>query len=145
MLDLTNVMRQLEQTRPLFHSEADFQHALACQLHTEHPDARIRLEYKLFAGEKVYLDIWCELRDRATALELKYPTRRASVNSKENERFDLAQHGAQDLTRYDIVKDLVRIERAVETVPNATAAVIVLTNDPSYWNPPSSAVPTIDA
>ncbi len=145
MLDLSSVMHRLAQTRPVFHSEADFQHALAWQLHVEHRDARIRLEYKLFAGEKVYLDIWCELRDHATALELKYPTRRTSIISKENERFDLAQHGAQDVTRYDIVKDVVRIERVVETVPNAAAAVIVLTNDPSYWSPSPKAAPTIDA
>lgn len=145
MLDLSNVMHRLAQTRPVFHSEADFQHALAWQLHTDHPDARIRPEYPFFAGKKMYLDIWCELNRRPTAIELKYPTKRTSITTTANERFDLVQHGAQDVTRYDIVKDLVRFERAVETEPNAIAAVIVLTIDPSYWNPPSRAVPTIDA
>jgi len=145
MLDLSNVMHRLAQTRPVFHSEADFQHALAWQLHTDHPDARIRPEYPFFAGKKMYLDIWYELNRRPTAIELKYPTKRTSITTTANERFDLVQHGAQDVTRYDIVKDVVRVEQVIDAVPKSAAAAIVLTNDPSFWNPSPKVVPTIDA
>jgi hypothetical protein len=144
MLDLTILMNRLSKVRPIFHSEADFQHALAWQIHVEHPDARIRLEYRPFPNERVYIDIWCELNGLSTAIELKYPTKRTSITSTQNERFELANHGAQDLTRYDIVKDIVRVERAIDTVPNSAAAAIVLTNDPSFWNASPRATPTID-
>ena len=37
-------MRELAQRRPIFHSEADFQHALAWEIHALHTDCQIRLE-----------------------------------------------------------------------------------------------------
>ena len=43
-------MAALARVRPLFHSEADFQHAFAWQLHSAHPDARIRLEIASATG-----------------------------------------------------------------------------------------------
>jgi hypothetical protein len=144
VLQLSNIMHRLAQVRPIFHSEADFQHALAWQIHAEHPDAQIRLEYRPFVDERVYIDIWCEVDGQSTAIELKYPTKRLSATSVEDERFVLAEHSAQDLTRYDIIKDVVRIERVIGTVSKTLAAAIVLTNDPSFWNPSARAVPTID-
>ena len=50
-------MAALARVRPLFHSEADFQHALAWLIHQRHSDARIRLEYRVFGLEPVYLDL----------------------------------------------------------------------------------------
>lgn len=143
MIDLSGTMHRLALIRPIFHSEADFQLALAWQLRVEHPDAEIRLEYRPFEGERVYIDIWIAFEGHAIAIELKYPTERlvACVGS---EQFDLAKHGAQDLTRYDIVKDVSRIERVVDSKCNAAGAVIVLTNDPSFWSPAKRAIPTID-
>ncbi len=143
MIDLANVMQQLALTRPIFHSEADFQHALAWQLQTQCPDARIRLEYRPFPNERVYMDIWYETDDESTGIELKYPTKRLSTMVG-RERFEVAEHGAQDLTRYDIVKDIVRIERVMDALPNATGAAIVLTNDPLFWYASPRAFPTID-
>ncbi len=144
MLNLADIMHRLAETRPIFHSEADFQHAFAWQIHTEKPKARIRLEYRPFPKERVYIDIWCQLNGLSTAIELKYPTKRTSITSAESERFELAEHGAQDLTRYDIVKDIVRVERALDVIPNTAAAAIVLTNDSSFWSPSPRAIPTID-
>ncbi|HET9662237.1 MAG TPA: hypothetical protein VFP05_18065 [Thermomicrobiales bacterium] len=143
MIDLTNAMLRLARHRPVFHSEADFQHALAWQLQREHLDAHVRLEYRPFPDERIYLDIWCEVDGRPTAIELKYPTKRLST-AIGAERFEVAEHGAQDLTRYDIIKDVVRIERVVDSMPNSAGAVIVLTNDPSFWNASKRATPTID-
>lgn len=78
MLQLSDIMRRLALVRPVFHSEADFQHALAWQIHVEYPDAQIRLEYRPFAERKMYIDLWCVLNDQLTAIELKYPTKRLS-------------------------------------------------------------------
>jgi hypothetical protein len=144
MLDLSSVMRRLAKTRPIFHSEADFQHALAWQLHSDHGDTRVRPEYRPFTTKKLYIDIWFELDGHVTVIELKYPTRRLSFHD-EREQFELANHGAQDVPRYNIAKDIVRIEHAIDTIPNSAAAAIVLTNDPSYWNASPSPNPTIDA
>ena len=46
-------MAALARMRPLFHSEADFQHAFAWQLRSAHPDARIRLAGYQFFGTEV--------------------------------------------------------------------------------------------
>lgn len=144
MIDLTSVMLRLARTRPVFHSEADFQHALAWQLQIEHPKARIRLEYRPLASEKMYTDIWFALGDKAVAIELKYPTRHLSTTF-EDESFVLANHGAQDLVRYDFIKDLVRLERVADQKPGTQTAAILLTNDPLYWDLPNSTRITIDA
>ena len=46
MIHLYDVLRSLSCQRPIFHSEADFQHALAWLIHLQHPDAIVRLEYR---------------------------------------------------------------------------------------------------
>jgi hypothetical protein len=39
--DIHKLLGQLATTRPIFHSEADFQHQLAWDIHTSHPDSEI--------------------------------------------------------------------------------------------------------
>lgn len=144
MIDFNSVMHQLALKRPIFHSEADFQHALAWHLQLEHPDAHIRLEYRAFADERMYIDIWCELDGRTTAIELKYPTKQLSV-SVGGERFSLANHDASDAARYDFIKDIVRLERVVDRVPDTDTAAIMLTNDATFWSTPKRQVVANDA
>ena len=55
--ELESTLAGLSSSRPVFHSEADFQHALAWELHHAHPDVSVRLEYKPVASERVYIDI----------------------------------------------------------------------------------------
>jgi hypothetical protein len=52
---IEQTMAAIAHSRPLFHSEADFQHGFAWQLHTTYPDARIRLETRPRPG--VRLDV----------------------------------------------------------------------------------------
>ena len=69
-------------------------------------------------------------------MELKYRTREFNL-SREGEFFALRDQGAQDVSRYDFLKDIQRLER-LRTLTNARAGfAILLTNDPSYWKPPS--------
>lgn len=131
-LDLHGAMESLSQERPVFHSEADFQHALAWKLHQLVPQARLRLEYKPFPTERFYVDILLEIEGQATAIELKYPTRRLIVQANA-ERFELRDQAAQDITRYDFVKDLTRIERIAMTFPGSAGHAVLLTNDSAYW------------
>lgn len=130
-LDLHAVMKALAAERPVFHSEADFQHALAWKLQQLLPDARVRLEYKPFPAERFYLDIWLRNGEELVCIELKYPTRRLLVEAN-GEKFELRDQAAQDITRYDFVKDLTRIERIVDAQSGAGCAIL-LTNDSAYW------------
>jgi predicted nuclease with RNAse H fold len=130
-VDLHGVMAALAAERPVFHSEADFQHALAWKLQQLLPDANIRLEFKPFPSERFYVDVWLKVNQQVIALELKYPTRRLVVEAF-GERFELKDQAAQDITRYDFVKDLTRIERMVESDATAGCALL-LTNDSAYW------------
>jgi hypothetical protein len=106
--DLLNVMIALAVGRPVFHSEADFQHAFAWELQRAHPDARIRLETRPVRGE--HLDVLFTDSDRRVAIELKYLTA-GWAGRLVGESFELLSQGAQDIRAYDCVKDIVRVER----------------------------------
>lgn len=140
---LLSETRDLAITRPIFHNEADFQHALAWHFHERWPAARVRLEGRPLANESLYLDIWLELEQQAWAIELKYPARRFDVNL-DDEQFSLRNHGAQDITRYDFIRDIARLERITRHRAFARGLALLLTNDPSYWQPGPRA-DTIDA
>ena len=129
--DVRSLMVALAKRRPIFHSEADFQHALAWELHTRYPDGAVRLEQQVLPG--IHLDL--ALRDGrcTTAFELKYLTRGAEVEIA-GERFILKQHGAQPPRRYDCVRDLVRLEALTSSGAADEGFAVVLTNDPAYWN-----------
>lgn len=131
-MDLHVVMRTLAGKRPVFHSEADFQHALAMEIARLDPAAQVRLEYRPLSDERVYLDLWIGGGNRSLAIELKYKTRLASVKWK-GERFDLANQGAQDLGAYDVWKDVQRLENVCSRRNGIEGYVILLSNDASYW------------
>ena len=136
MIDLCTVLRILSKDRPVFHSEADFQHAFAWQLHMDYPDLRIRLEYPFHRkDEKIdYVDIVAFDKDETTAFEMKYKTAPFFALLKED-LFYLKGHSAQDLGRYDFLKDVYRIEKYVTERKNWVGYAILLTNDSAYWNP----------
>jgi len=131
-LDWRTELARLAQSRPIFHSEADFQHALAWEVHLEHPSLSVRLEYKPYPAERFYVDLWLRGAAGATAVELKYLTRGLKVLVG-GEQFVLADQAAQDISRYDVIKDVTRVERLVSDGLVASGTVIVLTNDSAYW------------
>ena len=130
-LDIPGLMVTLSEERPIFHSEADFQHALAWQLHKAMPNDDIRLEYKPFQNERMYLDIW--LPSAGVAIELKYLTKGLEQRSRQ-ESFALLDQGAKDIRRYDFLRDVQRLERVEADFELAEVGyAILLTNDPLYW------------
>ena len=134
------LMKRLASSRRIFHSEADFQHAFAWLLHEEIPEADIRLEYRAPGMDRrSYIDIWVIIEGRPFAVELKYKTREMSV-SAQGERYDLLSHGAQDIGRCDILKDLSRLEQVASSTRGAMCVALVLTNDSAYWKPASAGV-----
>ncbi len=125
--------------RPVFHSEADLQLALAWELQRRDPEMRVRLETRPEPG--THLDVACSRPDlgRFTALELKYLTRFWS-GEVAGERFELKNHGAGDVRGYDVVKDISRVERFIDGRPGWNGAAIAVSNDSYYWRPKASTV-----
>lgn len=133
MIEIENVINELKQERPIFHSEADFQHALAWQIHKKYADSKVRLEYCASqSGRKEYVDLYVKHANKIYLIELKYKTRKFDALYL-NEEFHLLNQGAQDIGRYDFIKDIGRIERFVDSQPNSVGFAVLLTNDENYW------------
>lgn len=129
-LDLKQLMARLASERPIFHSEADFQHALAWQIHTAHPEARVRLETRPERG--IRLDLLVSIKDETIAIELKYLVSRVDQVFL-GERFNLPNQAAQDISRYDFLKDVARVERFVADRIADRGIALALSNDQGYW------------
>jgi len=143
-MDIHEILRRLSNKRSIFHSESDFQHALAWEFHTSYPDLKVRLEKRadLF-NEPTYLDILLSDKEQQTVIELKHKTRSlfAVVN---NELYWLKDQSAQDIGRYDYLKDVERLESFVSKYREARGYALILTNDSSYWKVPG-ITNTVDA
>ena len=127
------LLRGLARKRPVFHSEADFQFALAWEIRKRRGfDAR--LEFPPLPNERMRLDIW--VPELGTAIELKYLTRKLAVRVGD-ESFALLDQGAGDLGRYDYLKDIERLERITAKRSHASAGIaVLLTNDWLHWDAP---------
>lgn len=131
MINMAEIMHMLSRERPIFHSEVDFQHALAWQIHLESPKSQIRLEYPLDYEESGRLDIVLLDENRELAFELKYK-KHSFLALIQGEIFSLRTDSAEDIGRYDFLKDVQRLERFVSDRRNASGCVILLTNDSLY-------------
>jgi len=143
-MNIHSVLESLSRKRPIYHNEADFQHALAWEIR-EHYDCKIRLEKRMDidASRRTYLDILVELDGRRIALELKYKMRSYEC-TYDGEVFSLLNQGAQDNGRYDVLKDIQRLEQMVSLNLVDEGYLIYLTNDASYYSDPGSEKSTAD-
>jgi hypothetical protein len=134
--DCSMWLATLRRSRRVFHSEADFQHALACAIAASDPGVRVRLETRPLPGMR--LDLLVSRPDLGwhLAVELKYLTA-AWAGEDDGEHFELRGQGAQDIRTYDVLKDVHRVEELVNTRPGWSGLVLVLTNDPLYWTRPA--------
>lgn len=136
MIDLVALMQTLSHKRPVFHSEADFQHALAWEIHLQLPTWEVRLEHpsSIDSDQKGHLDVLLFGNGQEIAIELKYKTAPFFAPIK-REIFLLKGHSAQDIGRYDFLRDVQRLERAILEERAAVGYATLLTNDSLYWNP----------
>lgn len=140
-VDVPAMLSALAIPRPVFHSERDFQHALAWQIQLTYPDARIRLEPRPRRG--IHLDMLVRIGERRTAIELKYLV--AALHAMvDGELFDLPSQSAQDISRHDVIKDIARVEALLDDGYADRGHVLVLSNDRSYWQQ-ALRTDTIDA
>jgi hypothetical protein len=131
VLKLDKVLYTLARSRPVFHSEADFQHALAWEIHTLMPSASIRLEAPA-PDKRIRLDLLVAFDAERYAIELKYKTK-AMTAKVADEQFSLRNAAAQDVGRYDFWKDVARLEQCVESTASSLGYAVFLSNDPLYW------------
>lgn len=139
-LDLPSVMGAISRRRPVFHSEADLQQELAWQVHLAHPDMQVRLEVRVpepsRPGHRERVDLLLEGTQGWIAVEVKYLTDKLNV-VHDGEVFDLPRQAAQDISGYDVVKDIYRVEHFVRTGFAVAGAVLVISNDAAYWTDPA--------
>lgn len=132
--DLVAALSALAVERPIFHSEADFQHALAWGIRERHPDIGVRLEHPVTLDNKRgHVDIWLRDSDGQKVVELKYWTRGVELTMADG-RYELREHGRQPLARYDLWRDISRIERLIDDELADGGYVVALTNVQGYWN-----------
>ncbi len=138
------MLAAMRRSRPVFHSEADFQHELAWQAHLLDPLLRVRLEYRPAAELRESVDVLLFRPDlgRTTALELKY-LKAAWTGTVDGEPYALPNTGAHDIVRYDVIKDVARLERFVEANPGWNGVMLCLTNDSLHWRVPQVLRATI--
>ena len=133
-LDIHGLMQELSKSRPIFHSEADFQLALFRLINKKRSDCRIRMEEPFLVGEKSKrrVDIWLP-RD-GVAIELKYFTKCLRV-CHNSEPFALKEQAASDLARRLFVNDARWLEQLLQKGENGVKEgyAIFLTNDPLLW------------
>lgn len=144
MLRIEDVMRALSKTREIFHSEADFQHAMAWEIHRRLPEAYVTLERPYRTGSvTLHLDMLVRTARESLAIELKYKTRKLEHQTPD-ESYVLLNQSAQDVGRYDYIKDIWRLEQITRAVPSCHGWAILLANDSSYWKT-SKRMDTVDA
>ena len=138
------MLAKLAERRPVFHSEADFQHALAWELQLADPTSQIFLEKQVAVdGPRVHLDLLVRGTGHELAIELKYKTR-AVKWIHADEVFSLRNQSAQHIGRHDFIKDIQRLEKYVKTRPGSEGYAILLTNDRTYWSQ-SKKVDSVDS
>jgi hypothetical protein len=76
--DILDLLSSLARRRPVFHSEADFQHQLAWEAHMADPTMEVRLETRPRRGIRLDLLFSRPERGLFTAIEVKYLTARLS-------------------------------------------------------------------
>ena len=129
LLDLAAALAALSDERPVFHSEADLQAALACIL-GEHGE--VRAEYPVPWDRRQRIDIWLRGGAHTTVVELKYWTRNGELTAA-GESFKF-RDGADDLERYELWKDVARTERLITDEQVFGGYVIALANNPIHWD-----------
>lgn len=115
MINLHDQMNMLMKKRTIFHSEADFQFALAWEIQKAYPDANVRLEYCPAKYPNMHLDMLVKIGEMGFPIELKYKTLMTQMEV-DGEYYNLKNHGAQDLGRYDYLIDVERIELLKNTI-----------------------------
>lgn len=143
--ELKHILETLAKSGNTYLCEKQFQFDLAWELRKhfesqDKTDCHVYLEYpsrdKEKDGSRIYYDIVIKENDTYCVIELKYKTSKGKTKLY-GEEFDLKDQAAQDLGRYDFLKDVTRIENFEADNEGKSlncGYAVFLTNDSSYWN-----------
>ncbi len=139
MINLRRVLTELSKERPIFHSEADFQFALAWKIKEEYSELNLLLEkpFKREERRRKHIDILVidTFSNEEIPIELKYKTLALEEPFKDKiGTFDLTNQTARDQGRHGFLEDISRIEEYLVNSSSSIGFVILLTNDSNYWN-----------
>lgn len=132
-LNMTQVIDQLKEKRSVFHSEADFQFALAWQIKKIYQDqVDIHLEVPLSTDKKDRLDILVKMGNKNIPIELKYFHSELTFNeyrlSKQNDTWRSQR----------VLKDLERAENYAyknNSSGDQEGYALLICNEEKYWTP----------
>ena len=137
--DIERALEALAERRPVFRSEADFQHEFAWEIREHNPNLSIRLEYPVpIEDQSGRIDIWMPGGDGGVAIELKYWTRQFD-RMVYGEHFHLVNQSAEPPNRYSFIKDVTRCEDLLAGFYARAAFVVAVTNNPAFWDPNASS------
>lgn len=131
--ELITLISDFSKQRNIFHSESDFQLEFGMYLIKNHFEVRLEKGFKQIGiYDKIELDIEV---NGCIAIELKYKTAYLKEEIGE-ESFELKQHGATNLGRFDAINDARRVKYLKDS--NNTKIkkgfTIFLTNESDYWS-----------
>lgn len=132
-------MSNMSKKRMVFCSESDFQFSFALELKRVVPTSSIFLEKCICTNSGTYyIDLVFVLNNYSYYIEFKYQTSRC-LTSYSRFCIDLKDQGAQDLLRYDYLKDIHRLQDIYNNNPVffGGACAIVLTNDRLLYKEPT--------
>jgi hypothetical protein len=142
---INEIMQDLAKERPIFHSEADFQFALAWKIKEHCQNAEVRLEHPIegleLPGEKnkrrQALDLLIRINDAAVAIELKYITKKNVIyRGADGEEYNLKGQGDPSWNRYNYIKDVWRLKQFfLKDKDHNSGYAILLSNDEKYKEP----------
>ena len=107
-MDLLPAIKLLRSKRSVFHSEADFQFALAWEIKRESNNVEIRLEVPSGTSVKGRVDIAVRHEGATFPIELKYLKKKQSFLVR-GEHFNLVD-GVHDIDMHDCIKDIALLE-----------------------------------
>lgn len=106
------------------------QFALGLKIAQDNSDIQIRFE-KPFKDQYVDIVIF---NHEIIGVELKYKTSELEFTDKHNsETFHLKEHAAIDLGRFDVIKDIQKLEQLVCSNQITKGYVLFVTNCSTYW------------
>ncbi len=136
MVDISACINELQNKRPMFVSEADFQLELAWILKDKYSSAKVRCEYTPSFNPNMHIDILVILDNMWIPIELKYKTKGCD-KIFDGDTYNLKNHGAKDVNCYLYLKDIQRIEEVRANVPTFEEGyTIFITNEESYMKKP---------
>jgi hypothetical protein len=147
-IDIPSIMKALSTERKIFHSEADFQFALAWKIKEMNDDKNmsIRLEYtpmldnatekkkNLWKNRRIDIVLFFNDMKTIVPIELKYlkETLKCSIN---DEMYNLSI-GARGMGMYNCFADIERMEILRDNLKGFDIGYVIwLTNDKAYWEP----------